>query len=350
VVAAALGRRVWFPWDNGPLYTNLFTILVGKPGDRKTSATKSAAKLAAILLAPNAFLPTNVSAEALFDEYYELAGGRPDKFWVCHDAHVVLENWKKSSHGERVSAMFLLLFDCMELTESFLRTRKKDEKAKRIVEENSTSILFGATFRDAAFEGTQIKAGMARRFLYYAGAGHGRTLVLPEQIVFGKTADLFKPLLAFCGAMKLSDEAYKRWTDYQYENRRQMDELDINQEDLCARLNTSPTWVLKIAMIFEACVAVADSENEWHEISVLHGPRCILGSLFAWQARFDLPYVLAPTPTVAARLVELWAIYWAREKCHEANGLLRGYWRSAKARIPTADVADEPEPPEDTFT
>src|SRR3981081_4036338 len=63
-------------------------------------------------------------------------------------------------------------------------------------------------------------------------------------------------------------------------------------------------------------------------------PRCVLGSLFAWQARFDLPYVLAPTPAYAARLIETWALYHCREVVQAANGLLRSYWRSTKARIP----------------
>jgi len=75
-------------------------------------------------------------------------------------------------------------------------------------------------------------------------------------------------------------------------------------------------------------------------------PRCILSSLFAWQARFDLPYVLVPTPKMAARLIETWALYHCREVVQSANGLLRSYWRSAKARIPTVDVGGEPEPPE----
>jgi hypothetical protein len=72
-------------------------------------------------------------------------------------------------------------------------------------------------------------------------------------------------------------------------------------------------------------------------------PRCILSSLFAWQARYDLPYVLVPSPEAAARLIETWAMFHCREVVHSANGLLRAHWRSAKARIPAADVVDEPE-------
>lgn len=75
-------------------------------------------------------------------------------------------------------------------------------------------------------------------------------------------------------------------------------------------------------------------------------PPCVLGSLFAWQARFDLPYVLAPSAEIGARFVESWALYHCREVVQSANGLLRSNWRSAKARTPTANVVDEPEPSE----
>ena len=268
IVAAMLGRRVWFDWDNGPLYPNIFTTLAGKPGDRKSSTIKSAEKLAWFLLPANAFLPINISTEALFDEYYECAGGRPDKLWACDDANVVLANWKNSSHGERVSAQFLRLFDCRELTESFERNRKKEEgKAKRVIPATSTSILFGATFNAAAFQGTQVKAGMARRFLYYAGEGHGRLLVLPNQIDFRPVVNLFKPLLVFRGAMKLSPEALKRWELYQAENRERLEAVNPTEEVVGDRLNTCPTWVIKIAMLFEACSAVSAGETEWYEIS-----------------------------------------------------------------------------------
>jgi len=225
-------------------------------------------KLAIHLLPNNAFLPSNISTEALFDEYYEPAGGRPDKFWPCDDANVVLANWKNSSHGERVSSQFLRLFDCAQLDESFVRNRKTNEgKAKRTVKETSTSILFGATFNAASFQGTQIKQGMARRFLYYVSEGHARLLVLPNQIDFHPVIELFKPLLILRGEMSLSNEAFQRWASYQSENRERIEAADPTQEVVGDRLNTCPTWVLKVAMLFEACMAVHYRDAEVHEIS-----------------------------------------------------------------------------------
>src|SRR5207248_1794955 len=49
VVAAALARRVRFPWGEGWIYANLFSMLAGKPGDRKSSAINLAEKIARIV-------------------------------------------------------------------------------------------------------------------------------------------------------------------------------------------------------------------------------------------------------------------------------------------------------------
>lgn len=97
--------------------------------------------------------------------------------------------------------------------------------------------------------------------------------------------------------------------------------------------------------------ATCDEDILTYQYRSAINPKCILGSLLTWQARFDLPYVLVLSPEKAARLISSWAFYHCREVAQSANGLLRSYWRSAKARIPTADVdapsdPDAPEPPE----
>lgn len=53
-------------------------------------------------------------------------------------------------------------------------------------------------------------------------------------------------------------------------------------------------------------------------------PKSVLGSLYAWQSRFNLPYALVATPEKASLLIEKWAWYWARFKVQVANELLRG--------------------------
>ena len=81
-----------------------------------------------------AFLPGNISPEALFEEYCEAEGGQPDKIWIQDEANVVLTDWQKGANGERVAARMLELYDCGSISESFRRNRKDNHgKSKRVV-------------------------------------------------------------------------------------------------------------------------------------------------------------------------------------------------------------------------
>jgi ERCC4-type nuclease len=53
-------------------------------------------------------------------------------------------------------------------------------------------------------------------------------------------------------------------------------------------------------------------------------PQAVLGTLYAWSARFDLPFVLVPSPEKAATMIERWAFYWCRERVKELNALRDG--------------------------
>ena len=53
-------------------------------------------------------------------------------------------------------------------------------------------------------------------------------------------------------------------------------------------------------------------------------PKAVLHSLFAFEARYRLQIVFAPTPPDAAALVERWAWFYARELVERTNDLLRG--------------------------
>lgn len=56
-------------------------------------------------------------------------------------------------------------------------------------------------------------------------------------------------------------------------------------------------------------------------------PRAVLGSLAAWECRFDVPVVFAATPAQAALEVERWCWYFAREMVEVVNDL----WRSRES-------------------
>jgi hypothetical protein len=256
VIGAMLGRRIWFRWGAGKKYPLVFTILTGKAGDRKSTAIRLASYIATQLLPPSAFLPLNFSPESLFDEYDEKKEGQPDKLWMVSEGNLVFSDWTKSSNGERNAARFLDLYDCPPLTESFRRNRTKDEPyTKRFIPETSTNIVIGATFNSAAFQGQAVRAGLARRFLYFVSEAIGRTIVRPQVNDLGPIVEPFRPLLKYTGEIDFDAEATRIWKDFQYDNRERRDELDATQESQASRLSSSPMQTLSVAMIFAACVA-----------------------------------------------------------------------------------------------
>ena len=50
-------------------------------------------------------------------------------------------------------------------------------------------------------------------------------------------------------------------------------------------------------------------------------PQAVLGTIAAFEIRYDLPFVFAPTPEHAGRLIERWASYFSREVILAANHL-----------------------------
>lgn len=52
-------------------------------------------------------------------------------------------------------------------------------------------------------------------------------------------------------------------------------------------------------------------------------PAAVLGSLSAFEIRYDIPVVWTPSPETAARQVEVWAWYFSREAVERVNHLFR---------------------------
>src|SRR2546430_8822070 len=150
-------------------------MLAGKPGDRKSAAIDQAEVIASACLPENAFLPKSFAPETLFDEYDAQCGGRQDKLWIVDDANATLRDWEKTLNGERNATRFLELYDCKHLSESFRRNiTKNNPNTRRYIPITSTSLVFGATFNVACFQGQAVREGLARRFTYYVADRHGR--------------------------------------------------------------------------------------------------------------------------------------------------------------------------------
>lgn len=259
VMGALLGRRVWMPLGGGPKYPNIFALICGKPGDRKSTTIRLAATLARRCLPTQAFLPASFSPESLFDEFDTTSGGQPDKLWVVDEANSVLTDWQRSSNGERNATRFLELYDCAPLSENFRRNLNDSGNgdARRVIESTSTSIVFGATFNVACFQGQAVRTGMARRFLYYAAERRGCDLLAtpapcPED--FEALVAGFARCREIEGEMTFAPDAAPQWLEYQKQNRAVMDATSLHDEALISRLASAPAQTLAVAMIFEAAM------------------------------------------------------------------------------------------------
>jgi hypothetical protein len=241
VCAALLSRNLSMQWGDRHVYPNLFTMLAGKPGDRKNAAIDQAEVIARACLPENAFLPKSFSPETLFDEYDPECGGRQDKLWIVDDANATLRDWEKTVNGERNATRFLELYDCEHLSESFRRNKTRNNpNPRRYIPITSTSLVFGATFNVAAFQGQAVREGLARRFNYYVADGHGRLIVRPRFQQFSDLKPQFEWLSVLVRQLDFSPDALTLWKSYQTDNRRLINETDRLQELELSRLSSAP--------------------------------------------------------------------------------------------------------------
>jgi hypothetical protein len=334
VVAASLARRVYFPWGNESIYPNLFSMLAGKAGDRKSSAINLAESLAKAVLKPEHFLAHACSAESLFDEYDSECGGSPDKILVADDANTILGTWTRSGYGERVGHSFLNLYDCKYRSESFR------EGGRRIIPETSTSVVFGATFDICRLQGRGISSGLQRRFLFYAAEKHGRLITCPpplDQSGFDRLTSMLAKLNKINAVCGFSQKARAIWEEYQRKNRVLLQtEIDDAHS---SRLNGAPRHVQKVAMIFQASVWVKQDGRDWDgvihsstlEAAIAHVDHCLQTA-----ARLDSIAERAAITTAAEVLL-------AKIRCDfSTSEYLHGGWISLTKTHLTAKYASQP--------
>jgi hypothetical protein len=272
VVAACLGRKIAFAWGDRFIYPNIFAMLAGKPGDRKSSAINLAGQIAHKVLESKQFLPDAMSAEALFEEYNEEKGGSPDKILIADDANPFLGLLQKTNYGERIGQRLLNLFDCKGLFESFRRNEESNKNSRREIDETSTSMVLGATFNICQFHGHEIQSGLQRRFLNYVAEKHGRFIPVPPLSAHSEFLGIIEKLKKLKKLPRhefsFGENALKIWTEFQKINRQRMENEGFGNETHIYRLNGQPEHVLKLAMIFEISVWLEKDGELPTEISV----------------------------------------------------------------------------------
>lgn len=254
MVGAILARNVWTPWSayDGRLYPNVYSILVGPPGNLKSTSIYPAESIVRPLLEKTHFLSRNYSPEALFDSFFK----HPDRLLICSDAGSTIAKWANPYDGQRLSSGFLTLFDCEPMSEGFRRNRKEDnlDTQERVTGPLSLSIVFGSTLSRCQFDGNSERDGLQRRFLYHLALTKARKLdrPMPDQKWLKCLIDQFERLTYLKGAFVWDSVAAARFDQYKEEVERRKQTHDPYDEATQSRLSTLCVYALKIAMIFEA--------------------------------------------------------------------------------------------------
>ena len=269
MVAACLGRNAYFMFGPRKWYPNLFTMLVGRPGDRKSDAIGLARMFIDEVLPKNRLLPGNFSKEALIDEYDKECGGDPDKLMVVSEGNILMDSWK-SGYGESAGKQFLDLYDCQSLSESFKRNKANDDSSddpqrRRVIEETSTSLLMGTTFNACRFSSEGIRSGMHRRFLFCAAENKARSIPMPPRSDPDRVEvirEALRRLVRLEGVeCSLSAEAEKIWVN-NHKNITGLLRKAKSDEDR-SRLNSQPNQAMRVAMLFAAAKWCLEGYSVW---------------------------------------------------------------------------------------
>ena len=284
IVSRLLARRVFIRFA-GRKYPNLYSLLVTKPGLRKSTNIRLVAKLGRALLPSDAFIEGATSEQALFKQYQ----ANPDRLLIEEEGNTVLSNWASDAAGKIVAKRFLRLYDCASWQQDYIRQKEEDGEALQRIEETSTSLLIGTTFNNCRFHGLETRDGMRRRVLYYVSEDFARTIHWPPDLdgeEFLRLVEAFRPLTELAGEITLSTDARRLWDGLQDRNReeiRGIHEIDSAAEAYGSALAEEQSKTLKLAMIFEACRWAKDRTRDWQEIqrdtlelAAAHGRYCLM--------------------------------------------------------------------------
>jgi len=268
MIAACLGRNVYFDFGGQKWYPNIFTMIVGYSGDRKSTTIAMVRLFIEGVLPSNRFLPSNFSKEALVDEYDKECGGHPDKVMIVSEGNILIDSWK-SGYGESAGKQFLELYDCARLSESFKRNKAKSDDGegspvRRVIEETSTSLVMGTTFNACRFSSEGIRSGMHRRFLFCVSEGSDRSTPLPPRSDMNRVEVIKKALLRLVQLKdvecRLSDEARGVWIEnHNRINKQKRRGSDEQRSRLASQGNQS----MRVAMLFTAAKWCIKGYSTW---------------------------------------------------------------------------------------
>lgn len=252
-------------WDfAGRKYPNLFNFVVGPPGIRKSTSFGLAEKLAESVLTSPEIHGGSASDSALFESFET----EPHKLQIEDEGNTLLEFWNKQGCGKELSARYLKLYDGKPWHQTFKCQKDSDGGASRHIPLATLSFALGGTPNTSKFAGINNASGLRRRFGYYVATRPAKRLTWPKSLEgVDDLADSFRELEQLQGVFELNPEAKNLWGSkiqphfYQEEDKLR-DKADAATEAKQASLTESPSRVLKLAGIFEACRWAKTSDGD----------------------------------------------------------------------------------------
>jgi hypothetical protein len=214
IVATALGRRLWFPFGESNIYPNMFTVLIGPPASRKSTAIKHASKLLEES-GYESFAGDRSSKEKFladwehgFDKIYR--GVEPGNVEVAGDG--LEEVLSRQDKGERVNEAFIKAGELQDflgggnatfismltnLWDNLPHYSDRFKNSASVYISNPTvNILGGATSTSFAemFSSNIIGQGMFSRLILVNGKSQRRKITIPPALSFEKKAEIIEIL------------------------------------------------------------------------------------------------------------------------------------------------------------
>jgi len=235
--AVALGRRVEF-FYGVRLFPNVFVIVYGPTGDRKTTATRRGTELGG----PYKIIRGGGSGEGIADEFSNAEPGQGLLLYAEEFSQILRPGrWD----GATLIPFLTQCFDCPE------RYEMKFRKSPVNLERPTPSLLAGATpdwfwcdFRPRDFQG-----GFGNRLFFLAGMRKA-TIALPEEPDLFKTSQAINELSLTepCQA-SLEPRAFTLWEEFYTA----WDAEETRRDPLLlAAVKRVPAYVLKLSMLYAA--------------------------------------------------------------------------------------------------
>lgn len=237
----------------------MFQFIAGPAGLRKSTSFAPAESLARELLDDDAQLSGVASDSALFLQFEQ----NPHRLQFEDEGNTLLKTWSNGSFGGEAAARYLKLYDGRPWTQSFRKDASKDSPdIGKSIDHASLSLCVGATLGVAKLDGISASSGLRRRFGFYLATKSARLLTWPTHFVADDHPALLEgfaklqTLNGIVGPSNLTAAAKEVWARIQRDNRAQAEALGYSAQDetLAASLNESPARILKLAIIFQACL------------------------------------------------------------------------------------------------